>query len=440
MPLASVLAPVPDICGWSALAGDYQLHPRLQGPAIADWAIIGGGFTGLAAARRIAGLDPNARILLIEGKRVGQGASGRNSGFVVANESPGHAGLATPEGRADYAALNALDRAGVAELEGLVLHHDISCQWMDTGSIHTAADPKNFARLHYHVKAFQDLGIRADLMEADALKKRLGTDHYKLGVHCKGGALAQPAMLAKGLLETLPPQIEVFENSPVLAVHSEDGRTRLELAGGEVIADKVIVGVNAFMPRLGLQRDRVFPLALTASLTRPLAVDEEEAISHARPWGVLSSQSLGATMRLTEDRRILIRNTAEYRPSGIGTALLAARRAAHYTGLKRRFPWLADDAIDYTWSGNICISQNSKPVFGALSKGVYAAGCYNASGVARGSIMGRLIVDYVMGVQSELLDKALSLRKPNWIPPRPFFDLGAKMRMTYERARGQTEA
>jgi len=429
-----------DICGWSALAGEYGNHPKLKDREVTDWAIVGAGFTGLAAARHLVKLKPDARILLIDGKRAGQGASGRNSGFVVANESPGHAGLATIEGRADYAALNALDRAGVAELAGLVHEHGIECQWMDTGSIHTAADPKNFAKLRYHVKAFAEIGIKANLMEAEALKVRLGTDHYKLGVHCKGGALVQPAMLAKGLLDTLPGQVEVFENSPVLSIREENGRIHLDLAEGEIIANKVIVGVNAFMGRLGLQKDRVFPLALTASLTRPLNKDEEEAISHARPWGVLSSQSLGATMRLTQDRRILIRNTAEYRPSGIGSSLLAARRSDHMAGLRRRFPWLVEDAIDYTWSGNICISQNSKPVFAEVSKNIYAAGCYNASGVARGSIMGKLIVDLAMGGQSALLDKALSLRKPSWLPPRPFFDLGANLRMAYERAKGRTEA
>ena len=82
---------VEDICGWSALAGALPQHPILRGAQQADVAIIGGGFTGLAAARQLANLRPNARILLLDGKRIAQGASARNSGFAVANESPGHA-------------------------------------------------------------------------------------------------------------------------------------------------------------------------------------------------------------------------------------------------------------------------------------------------------------------------------------------------------------
>ena len=430
---------VSDICGWVALAGEYRAYSRLSGQQTTDWAIVGGGFTGLSAARRIAELDPNARIVLIEGKRLGQGASGRNSGFVVANESPGHSALSTASGRADYTALNALDHAGIDELKALVQRYNIDCQWENTGSIHAAASPQNFARLQHHAQTFADLGLDATVLDEAALSKRLGTSHYKLGVRSEGGALVQPAALAKGLADSLPGQVEIFENSPVLNIKKNGDRVTLTLEDGDVRASKVIIAVNAFMPRLGIYRDRVFPLALSASLTRQLSDDEEELISHAPSWGVLSPQSLGATMRLTKDRRILIRNTVEYRPSGIDTATLALRRKTHYQGLRKRFPWLANDAIDYTWSGNICISQNSKPVLANLSDAVFVAGCYNASGVSRGTIMGKLIVDLATKEPSGLLDKALSLRKPNWIPPRPFFDLGAQARMIFEKFKARNE-
>lgn len=430
---------VPDQCGWIALAGDYPSYPNLNGEQIADWVIIGGGFTGLAAARRISELAPKARILLIDGKRIGQGATGRNSGFVVANESPGHAALATADGRANYAAVNALDHAGIKELKRLIQQYKIECQWEDTGSIHAASDPKNFDKIRHHAQLFSDLGVDAALLDEAALKKRLGIGHYKLGVLSNGGALVQPAALAKGLASNMPDAVEIFENSPVLDIGHDSRGVLLTLESGTVKAGKVIVALNAFMPRLGLCRDRVFPLALTASLTRPLTDTEEEAISHAPSWGVLSPQPLGATMRLTQDRRILIRNTVEYRPSGINPAMLANRRDTHYAGLQRRFSWLGGGAIEYTWSGNICISRNSKPVFAKLSDNVFATGCFNASGVSKGSIMGRLIADHAFKEPSDLLDIAMSLPKPGRIPTRPIFGVGVKTRLAFDRMKGRSE-
>lgn len=423
-----------DCCGWSALAGEARLFPELRKLQVADIAIVGAGFTGLAAARRYAELMPEARILLIEAKSIGQGASARNSGFAVANESPGHSRLHTAQGLASYQTMNRLDHAGVSELRRLIEAHKISCQWEDTGSIHVAHDPRNFDKLHRHVAAFQKLGVDARLLEADALRDRLGTSFYKLGVESRGGALLQPAMLVRGLLESLPLSVECFENSPVQSIDRANKGWSLSLPNGTVQAEQVIVAVNAFFPRLGFKSMRVFPLALTASLTRPLTGQEEGEINHASSWGILSPRSLGATMRLTKDRRILIRNTGEYRPSGISPTLLAERRKQHAIGLNKRFKFLDESAIEFSWSGTICVSRNSKPVFEETAPGLFLCGGYNASGVSRGTIMGRLVSDLALGISSSLLDDVLALKKPNLIPPRPLFYPLAKAKLHLERS------
>lgn len=368
---------ITDCCGWSELAGATPEFPELRQRQAADTAIVGAGFTGLAAARHYAELKPEARILLIDAKRIGQGASARNSGFAVANESPGHARLHTAQGLASYQTMNRLDHAGVNDLRRLISTHNIQCQWEDTGSIHAAHDPKNFDALHRHVAAFKKLGVDARLLEADASRDRLGTGFYKLGVESRGGALVQPAMLVKGLQESLPPNIECYENTPVQRIERSGKGWTLSLPNGSVQAAQVIVSVNAFFPRLGFKSMRVFPLALTASLTRPLTKQEDAEIKHAPSRGILSPRSLGATMRLTKDHRILIRNTGEYRPSGISVNVLRERRKLHAEGLTKRFGFLDGAAIDYTWSGTICISRNSMPVFEETAPGLFLCGGYN---------------------------------------------------------------
>jgi glycine/D-amino acid oxidase-like deaminating enzyme len=428
-----------DTCGWIEQTGEWKQYPKLSSAQLADWVVIGAGFTGIAAARRIAEFDPGKRVILIDGKQPGQGASARNSGFVVSYESPGHAQVHTKAGRDSYMARHAIDSAGVIEVERLMTEHQIACDWSRTGSIHAAADPKNFDAINKHQQCFSDMGIESSLLNKQQLKSRLGTDHYGLGVYCEGGALLQPAALVKGLLESLPKQIEIYAESPVTGiVPGLDSTVTIKLATGEIKAKKVIVCVNAFLPRLGLAQNRVFPLALTASLTRCLNDDELSEMRGVAPWGVLSSQALGATLRFTADKRLLIRNTAEYLP-GINSNQLQTRRQLHQSGLQKRFPWLAADAIESTWSGQICVSRNSRPVFGELQKNVFASGCYNASGIAKGNIMGRLIAEHAFGHTSELANLARSLATPTWIPPKWFFSPLAKMRMARDRAKGLSE-
>ena len=429
-----------DQCGWVSLANFGPPTPPLSGSHRADWVIIGGGFTGLAAARQIAHLDPQASILLIDGKRVGQGASGRNSGYLVANESIYTTGRLSAPQKIEYLNQNAIDRAGVAELKELVARHTIDCDWHDTGSIHAAADPGNFKRLHRMVEAYSRLGLAPQLFERDALHERLGTSYYKLGVLNSGGALVQPAKLAKGLLESLPSPIQVHENTVVTGIDAELGKVKISLAEGEVLADRVIVAVNAFMPRLGIKKSQVFPMALTASLTRPLSDQEFASLGNPQPWGVLAPRSCGATVRLTPDRRILMRNTAEYRPGGIDDTMLIPRQAIHAEGIAKRFSEINGDAIDFTWSGNICVSYDGKHVFEKHSDNIFAVGCYNASGVSRGSILGKLIVDYAYGNSSKLLTTALGITTTKRLPPRPFFDIGMSLRMKLEKFHARKES
>jgi glycine/D-amino acid oxidase-like deaminating enzyme len=428
-----------DTCGWTEIAGRWKQYPTLSNDHLADWVVIGAGFTGIAAARRIEELDPGKRVVLIDGKQPGQGASARNSGFAVAYESPGHAQVHTKAGRDSYMARHTIDSAGVAEVERLVNKYQIACDWSRTGSIHAASDPKNFDAINQHQQCFLDMGIESSLLNQQQLKARLGTDHYGLGIYCGGGALLQPATLVKGLLESLPEQIEIYAESPIIGIQQGlDSSVTIQLATGEIKAKKVIVGVNAFLPRLGLAQNRVFPLALTASLTRCLNDDELKEMKGVEPWGVLSPQALGATLRFTADKRLLIRNTAEYLP-GIDSNRLQKRRQLHQSGLQKRFPWLAADAIETTWSGQICVSRNSRPVFGELEKNVFASGCYNASGIAKGNIMGKLIAEHALGQPSELVNLARSLATPGWIPPKCFFSPLAKMRMAHDRAKGLSE-
>jgi glycine/D-amino acid oxidase-like deaminating enzyme len=432
-----------DTCGWIEQTGQWKqypsLYPKLSKNQLADWVVIGAGYTGIAAARRIAELEPDKRIMLIDGKQPGQGASARNSGFAVAYETPGHAQIYTKAGRESFMARHTIDRAGVAEVERLVNKHQISCDWSRTGSIHAAADPKNFDAISKHHHSFADMGIESTLLNQQQLKARLGTDHYSVGVYCEGGALLQPAALVKGLLESLPKQIEIYAESPVIGIEpGRDSTVTIKLEAGEIRAKKVIVGVNAFLPRLGLAQNRVFPLALTASLTRCLNDDELKEMQGVKPWGVLSPQALGATLRFTADKRLLIRNTAEY-ISGIDSNQLQKRQQLHQSGLQKRFPWLGADAIETTWSGQICISRNSRPVFGELVKNVFASGCYNASGISKGNIMGKLIAEHAVGHTSELGGLARSLATPSWIPPKWIFSPLAKMRLNSDRSKGLSE-
>ena len=425
-------------CGWTHTAGKFPVFARLEEKRHVDWVIVGAGFTGLAAAFRIAELKPGDSVVLLDAEKAGDGASARNSGYIVdVTLNDGGSSLADEQSQLSKSRLN---MAGLELLRRQVRKYNINCDWDESGKLHCAADPKNIPKLKNFEGFLSRVGVPYKVWTKGELSQRLGTDYYQYAVQTHKGVLVNPAALANGLLANLPSSVTVYEHTPVTDIETGEPH-RLTTPHGELSTDKVIIAVNALMPRLGYKRDRVFPLTLTASLTRPLDEQEYLSIGKPEPWGVLSASSMGATVRLTNDHRILVRNTVEWWPAlAMGETALAQRREKNWLGLRKRFPGLKQLGFDYTWSGNVCISRNSKPVFEKRKNGLFLAGCYNAGGVAMGSLFGKLIVDYASGYESEQLEQVLAQEKPVLIPPRPFLDIGLKTRLAWQRHQGRGEA
>ena len=128
--------------GWYAMLPQPAPAKRLTGHQVADWVVVGAGVTGLAAARRLAELAPEARIILLDEYRIGYGSSGRNSGFII--DTP-H--LSEEAGVESNRRISRLVIAGLAELEGLVRKHGIDCEWSPRGHLTAIVESKRIEDL-----------------------------------------------------------------------------------------------------------------------------------------------------------------------------------------------------------------------------------------------------------------------------------------------------
>ncbi|MGE8063611.1 NAD(P)/FAD-dependent oxidoreductase [Pseudomonas sp. NPDC089569] len=428
-------------CGWIALAGESPLRDSLKGTQQADWLIIGAGITGLSAAHSLAEMHPQARIVIVDRQRAAQGASARNSGFVVGHEHPVTAELQGNEGFAGYQVDTSISRVASDEVRKRIARHGIECDFRESGYFFAVSDPRKLTDVEAKLQTLRAVGAAAQFLQGEQLFQKLGTRHYQAGIWCgNGNALLQPAKYVKGLLDALPQKVTLFENTEITGLERRsDGRIRANARNGRIEAPRVLVCLNAFIPRAGISDSGTFPMELSASLTRPLSDEEFEAIGAPQPWGVLSTRPLGATVRLTPDRRVMIRNTAEYRANDLSLAELAVRRQHHVLGLQRRFPMLGEQDIQYTWTGHLSASRSGQPYFAKVEEGVFAvAGC-NGSGVARGTLWGRLLAELASGADSPILQSVIERAQPGWLPPKPFLDIGAMLRMRVEAARAKSE-
>ena len=425
--------------GWSALLPARPPRAPLQGDREADWVIVGAGYAGLAAARQLAMRQPGASIAVIEAGVVGENASGRNSGFAIDlphSSSPSDAAVAQGH------SVIRINRFAVDALDGLVAEHGIACDWQKRGRYHVAVtDAVAGESLKAYARNLDAWGEPYEYLERGALQQRLGTEYYAAAVYTPGTHLMNPAALVRGLADSLPPQVSLYENSPVIEAELNGAAPHVRTARGHIRARKVILTVNAFSQSFGVFRERQVPVLLFASLTHPLTAAQRASLGSDTSWGVTPAHGVaGSTLRLTHDGRLMIRQGFEYSPTLRTTeARRAKARAMNLELLRRRFPQLGEIGLEHFWMGWLAVSQNHAPAFGRIADNAYAASCCNGSGIVRHTAAGMLIAELAMGEKNPLIDDFLVEGTANYIPPRPLRDVGVGLTLMWDMWRGRAE-
>lgn len=425
--------------GWSAYLPPRTPRPSLNKDVAVDWVVLGAGYAGLAAARRLAQNCPDQHIGLIDAGQAGENASGRNSGFAI--DLPHNVGSSLGELDGSHRFMR-LARSAIDQLQGIVKAHDIACDWSLDGRYHTAVSERGVKTvLEPYAAELQALGEPFEWLDKDAVREKIGSDHFTAAVFTPGGALMNPAALTRGLADSLPENVTLYENSPVIEAHFQNG-VQFTTANGSLRGPKMILCANGYSEQFGFHANRFLHLFAHGSLSRPLTEAEQAAYGVDAPWGLTPANAFaGITMRYTNDRRILIRQGLGYCPSQtVSRADQAKVAQQHKRLMDARFPMLSGVEIENTWTGMVCLSQNAAPAFGKLAPNIWSAVCQNAVGVTKGTFAGMLAADLATEQDNPLIADMMSLGEPSPLPPRPFLDIGVRARFAWELWKNRDEA
>jgi len=429
---------------WSAILRDQPPPVRLGGDVTADVAIIGAGFAGLSAAQHLRGLEPGAKIVVLEAGRLAEGASGRNSGFMI--DLPHELTSDDYAGRGDDRSMIALNRKAIGFARRAVDEFGIDRNFLDpAGKINGAASADADALNRSYAQHLDGLGEANELLDAQTMTEVTGSRHYTSGVYTPGTVMLQPAGYIRGFGEGLRRAgVTIAEQTPVTSMARHGDGWVVTTPAGRVTAGRVIVANNGHLESFGFARNRLMHVFLYASMTVELDGDALRRLGGRPRWGVTPSDPMGTTMRRIDSgqggNRIVTRTCATFEP-GMEPAQATLDRTArvHRRKFEDRFPQLRGVAMEHTWAGHLCLTKNGVSVMRELDSGLYAAAVCNGLGTARSTLTGMAAAELACGRQSDVTAHFLKEQAPARLPPQPFSTVGANAYLRWKEWRAGRE-
>jgi len=381
-----------------ATCNDLEPFSRLEGQEKAEVCIVGGGYTGVAAAVELA--ERGISVILLEQNQIGWGASGRNGGQVLGGYGPEmseYEKYVKVYGEKNAQTAWDMGVECVDIIKERVEKYDIDCD-LTWGYFDGAMKASELEDLRHSKISMESRGYTSEqrFLSGDETKSVIGSDRFVGGLVNMGWGHCHPLNLVRGearVAERIGAKI--CEDARVDKVIYKDDGVELDTGHGKVLAEKVIFAGNAYLgqlvPKLAA---RVLPAGSYIIATEPLDEATANKIMPAN-FAVCDQRWALDYFRMSADRRMLFGGLATY--TGIHPSDIVGRVRPN---MLKVFPELSEAKIDYAWGGYIGIGLNRIPQVGKLNDNAFFAQAYSGHGVAATHMSARVIVEAICGDRS----------------------------------------
>jgi gamma-glutamylputrescine oxidase len=424
---------------YQATANRWETQPVFAGESEYDVAVIGGGFTGLSAA--LACAEKGLKVVLLEAKTIGFGASGRNGGQLIPGLRWSMREIDAEFGRERSQAIFDLAYGAVDRVKGRIAKHGIECD-LKAGHLEAAYRPAHFDAMQRDAEFLaKEFGWEAEVVQPKDMGRHINGGGYHGGIYDPKGGHFHPLNYALGLAEACKAAgVTICENcsadlaatltTPSVVIPAKAGihhppinsTQRSQQKTGAQVMDSRLRGND----ELGFVLDRVGAIIVATdtwthdlddSLSRytiPI-MNYNVATAPLPNWqdylpsdtAVADSRFVLNYFRLSADKRLIFGGGEKYVQTP--PADIAGFVRKHIAAV---FPSLANTPIDYAWGGAVGVTMNRLPHIGRKGNVFFAHG-FSGHGALITTLAGELLAEAVTGTM-ERFDVFANL------PHRPF--------------------
>ncbi|WP_217474056.1 NAD(P)/FAD-dependent oxidoreductase [Stutzerimonas stutzeri] len=403
--------------GWVDRPADLQ--PELEGHVSADVIVVGAGFAGLSTALELTARG--ARVVLLEQEFGGFGASGRNAGYLLGSMGIEFELFVKRVGFEHARKFVSYYDEAVCYVERRLTELGIDCDYNPSGVIRAVVHPSQEKWLRRSMELGLKLGSVTRFVNSAEMRRRGIPPAFLFGCEQRGGTL-NPGKYVSGLRRAaLQAGVRLYERTPLLS-YKEGSVVTCKTARGSASAPLMVLATNAYTPQLGLLRDKVAPLRVSAIETEPLSQTQLASLGWQGREGIITPHLTMESHRLTAHNTMVLTVKKLNYVYGSKTPNVPDHGAydALAKTLRERYPSLQGLGIQHCWSGYVSVAYDALPVVGATGAQqniLYVSGC-SGHGLATHSFVGQLLAEKMHGDETPLLD-ALCHKTPSTLP-EPF--------------------
>ena len=385
-------------CFWWVDAPPPKSYQNKPLPKKSDVVVIGGGFTGTAAALRLA--KGGAKVTLLEAEHVGWGASSRNGGQELSCLHHTLTELIEQHGLERAREMFQASVRAADTVARIVDEEKIDCDYARTGNIEAASKPSHFERLKREQETLARVAdYEVSIVLPEQAVSELGTKFYHgLMVNERSGGL-QPAKFVQGMaLAAERAGADIYEGTRALGIEKNTSyngsRFTVRTERGNISTKEVLLATNAWVGQIVPQfRRRVFPAESYVIATEPLP-DEVARGLIPNKRVVYDTKNMVAYYTLSRENRMV------WGGEGTATGLNPKRNIEILRrGMLKVFPELESAAIEYYWGGTLGMTLDQSAHAGQVD-GMWFSMCYVGHGVTLGTYLGEQMANAILGADN----------------------------------------